>query len=337
VPCREHIGDIVNTTGAIACLREHFPSAHLVVEIGERAVAVLENFPGIDEIWVRPTRQGFFGKISHVRRLRRAAFDLAVIFDDSNSHVLHAKLGGIPLRVGIWRGVKYEDHYCAYVPYVRERHELRDHCQLLLEMLGCDTRSYRPRLYISEDDTRAARAALGELSLPNGKPIVGPHPGASLPIRRWPVAHFAQLIDGLAASNHVLLLGGESDGVTIEQIRGIAAVPPAVLNKTLTILQFAALAGLLDALICGDTGPMHLAAVMGTRVVALYGPSYPEHTGPFGEGHQILQESCHCPERNVKSCSGQCLKDLRPERVLAATRSILGQSPPQPSEGAQLV
>lgn len=325
VPCREHIGDIVNTTAAIACLRENFPDAKIVVEVGERAASVLENFPGIDELWLRPTHQGAFGKALQIRRLRKAGFDLAVIFDDSNGHVLHTKLGGIPFRLGIWRGVKYEEMYCGYVPYRREIHELRDHCRELLEMMGCDTRNYRPHLAIQQQDHEAASQALAELSLPNGKPIVGIHPGASVPQRRWPIQHFARLADALREKAHILLLGADADRGAIEEVRQKCIEPPLSLARSLTVLQFAALTSLLDLVVCGDTGPMHIAAVMGTRVVALYGPAYPEHTGPYGEGHAVLQEHCACEERSPRSCSGRCLQELKPERVSAEVERILNE------------
>lgn len=325
VPCREHVGDIVNTTAGLACLRAHFPSAYLVVEVGERAASVLENFPGLDEIRVRPTHQGLLGKIAHVRWLKRQNFDLAVIFDDSNSHVLFAKLGGIPIRVGIWRGVKYEHLYCAYVPYRREMHEIRDHCRCLLEMLGCDISDFRPRLYPTSRDREVAESALRDVGLMPGKRLIGVHPGGSEARRRWPVDSFASLIDGLRSKADVLLLGGEADRAAIEEVSRRCSEPPRTLDRPLTLLQFAVMCSALDLLICGDTGPMHIAATMGTRVLALYGPAYPEHTGPFGPGHLILQESCECPERSTKVCPGECLHRLRPERVLEAATSALNR------------
>lgn len=321
--CREHIGDIVNTTGAIACLRANFPKATLVVEVGERAVSVFENFPGIDEIWPRPTHQGAFGKWRQIRRLRRYGFDLAVIFDDSNPHVLHAKLGGIPFRVGIWRGVKYESLYCAYVPYRRERRDVLDHCRMLLELMGCDTVDSDPRLYVQELDREVAAECLKELSLPKDRPLIGVHPGSTDATRRWPVQHFARLIESLEPRGDVLLLGAASEVEAIDSIRSRCRKPPPRLERSLTLLQFAALTATLDLFISGDTGPMHIAAVMGTPVVALYGPTYPHHTGPWGEGHTLLQEPCPCPQRHPSTCSGACLEHLHPDRVYEAACEVL--------------
>lgn len=312
---REHIGDVVNTTPGIAVVRRSFPHARVVVEIGARAAPVLENFPGI-EIWPRPTHQGAIGKVRRVCEIKREHFDLALLFDDTNDLVLHAKLGGVPVRLGIWRGVKYKELFCAYIPLVRSKHELRDHVRELLELMGCDVGDYRPRLYPSDEDRAAAQEVLEELGQ---GPWVGLHPGASEPKRRWPAEKWSALIDSLHERGlRVLLLEGPGDAALAESIEEGATTRPRRLRTRLSVLAFACLTGGLDTLVCGDTGPMHLAATMGTRVVALYGPAYPEHTGPWGAGHRLLQEPCPCPERHPRHCTGACMQAHCPKRVADA-------------------
>ena len=100
VMLREHIGDVVNSTGALLEIRECFPNAHITVEAGERTVGVFESFPAVNEVWSRPTHQGLRGKLAFIRRVRRSRFDLGVILDDSNSYVVLLALARVPLRVG---------------------------------------------------------------------------------------------------------------------------------------------------------------------------------------------------------------------------------------------
>ncbi len=313
--CREHVGDIVNTTGALLDLRRCFPDSFIAAEIGERAVGVLQNFPGLDRIVLRPTRQGLMGKIGHLLGMRRERYDLAVIFDDTNDHVLHAWLAGISLRAGIWRGVKYRQFFSAYVPYVIDKHELRDHCRLLLEALGCPPPYSPPRLFVSKQDRLEA-----EKLLSSNEQMVGVHPGASEPKRRWPASYFARLLDLLGPRG--VLLGGASDKSVVQEIVGLCQRPPATIGKDMSILQFAAVCESLQVLVCGDTGPMHIAATMGTPVVALYGPAYPSHTGPIGEGHRILQAACSCPKRVPDVCQGTCMADISVEQVYGALDSM---------------
>jgi ADP-heptose:LPS heptosyltransferase len=282
-PGREHIGDAANLTGPLRGLRELFPSAHITVEIGERAAGVLENQTCFDELWKRPTHQGFRGKLSHIRRLRRAKFDLAVILDDSNDLVLQATLGGIPRRVGIWRGVKYQGLFQGWVRYRHDIHEVRDNGEELLMLLGLPPGRCVPALFPSERDRTAALAAWEG----TGKPRVGIHPGASMAGRQWRPDRLREVADAFAGQ--VVLLAGPGEERLLDAID-----PDRVHHRVaggLSVLGFASLLGRLEVMVGMDSGPMHLAAIMGTRVVALFGTADPRHTGPVGEGHVILRQS----------------------------------------------
>ncbi len=319
---REHIGDVVNSTAALYCLRRRFSRAYLCVEVGERAVEVLQNFPRIDDIWIRPTHQGLWGKLRFIRRLREGHFDLAVILDDSADMVLHAWLAGIPVRVGVRRKEKFQRLYTAFVPHDTSRHETLEHLRDVVELLGCDTSDYRPRLYPSSQDTRTAEQELRQAGWDGITPLVGINPGASREHRRWFPDRFAQVCDALAEQGTAcVLLGGPGDRQLAEEILANCRSRPLVLTGRLTILQLAALMPHLRLLITADSGPMHVAAAMGTRVVALYGVSDPAYTGPFGKGHIIIRHNEPCTECTAERCvrDRECMKRIRVEEVVAAS------------------
>lgn len=319
---REHIGDVVNSTAALHCLRQRFPDAHLCVEVGERAVEALQNFPGIDDIWVRPTHQGLWGKLRFIRRLREGHFDLAVILDDSADMVLHAWLGGIPVRVGVRRKEKFQRLYTAFVPHDPSRHETLEHFRDLVELLGCDTSDYRPRLYPSSEDTRTAEQELHRGGWDGSTTLVGINPGASREHRQWFPDRFAQVCDALAEQGITCaLLGGPGDKHLAEEILANCRSRPLVLTGRLTVLQLAALMPYLRLLITADSGPMHIAAAMGTRVVALYGVSDPAYTGPFGDGHTIIRHNEPCTGCTAERCvhDRECMKRISVEEVVAST------------------
>lgn len=323
---REHIGDIVNSTAALYCLRQRFPTAHLCVEVGERAAPVLENFPGIDEVWIRPTHQGLSGKIGFIHRLRRGRFDLAVILDDSADMVLHAWLGGIPLRVGVSRKGKFLRLYTRCIPLDRSRHETLDHFRDLVALLGADTSDYRPRLYPSPEDAQIAERALRGAGWDGKTPLAGIHPGASLLHRQWFPDRFGQLCDALLEQGICcVLLGGPGDTVLAEEILAHSGCQPLVLTGKLTILQLAALMPFLQVLVTADSGPMHVAAAMGTRVVALYGVANPANTGPFGEGHIIIRHNEPCIGCNAERCvhDRECMKRISVGEVVKAVNQLV--------------
>lgn len=324
---REHIGDVVNSTAALHCLRQRFPNAHLCVEVGERAAEVLQNFPGIDDLWIRPVHQGLWGKLRFIQRLRRAKFDLAVILDDSADMVLHAWLGGIPIRVGVKRKKKFQRLYTAFVPHDRSRHETLEHFRHLVELIGCDTSDYRPRLYPCPEDTRIAEAELHSAGWDGSTTLVGINPGASREHRQWFPERFAQVCDTLSEQGiQPVILGGPGDKRLAEKILAHCRSHPLVLTGRLTILQIAALMPYLRLLITADSGPMHVAAAMGTRVVALYGPSDPAYTGPFGEGHVIIRHNEPCTGCTAERCvhDRECMKRISVEEVVMASL-VLGK------------
>lgn len=326
---REHIGDVVNSTPALHCLRQRFPEAHLCVEVGERAVEVLNGFPGIDEIWIRPTHQGLWGKLAFIRRLRRGRFDLAVILDDSADMVLHAWLAGIPARFGVSRKRKFRRLYTAFVPHNPSRHETLDHFRDLVAMLGCDISDYRPRLYPSPEDWQFAEGSLRQAGWDGKTPLVGINPGASKAHRRWFPERFAQVCDALSAEGYgCVILGGPGDELLAEEIMRNCQCRPLVLTGRLTILQVCALLPSLRVLITADSGPMHLAAAMGTRVVALYGISDPAYTGPYGEGHVIIRHSEPCIGCTAEKCvhDRECMRRIHVQEVLEAVRTLLHEN-----------
>lgn len=322
VLCREHIGDLVNTTAGIWALRQNFPSVHLVVEVGERAISVLENFPGIDEIWPRPTHQGLMRKMQRLKQMRAAGFDLCVILDDSNSMVQWARWAKIPRVAGVWRGVKHEGLFDAYARLAEEMHEVRDHNRALIELMGLDVSDFRPRLFPSSNDLHVVHLALRKSGIDG--PFVAIHPGASEAARRWPAERFGEVARRLIEDGHsVLVLGGPGEEALVEDVLSACGGRAMRLKRKLSVVQLAALLSKASLLICNDTGPMHIAGAMGTRVVGLFGVTNPSHTGPYGEGHSLIRGSCPCSPRSLNNCSGECMRSISVEQVVEAARSQL--------------
>lgn len=321
-PGREHFGDVVNLTGPLKALRTLFPKAHITAEIGERTVGLLQGFPYCDEIWARPTHQGLSGKFKHISRLRQQKFDLAVLLDDSNDLVLQAKLGGIPRRVGIWRGKKYENLFDAYVPYQRDLHEVRDHGAKVVELLGGEPDPCLPCLFPSHRDSELAREALERIKF--GGPMIGIHPGSADPNKKWGLENLAAAAKLLLAwGAGIVLVGGEAEQADLDELENLMEGRAARLPSGLPILAFGTFLSRLDALICMDSGPMHLCAALGGRVAAIYGPTYLEHSSPAGEGHLLLQAQCACPLRSSRTCTRECFDKITPRDAANSVIAML--------------
>jgi len=171
-----------------------------------------------------------------------------------------------------------------------------------------------------------AAELLADLSS-SGSPIVALNPTASAPHRVWPPERYAELLRRI---HHELgacgiVLGGPADVETSRAIvaqSGVAALSTA--GKT-GYLQLAAVLDACDLLVSSDTGPQHLAAALGKPVVALFGPSVPERTGPYGEGHTIIHHRLSCyPCHSHPTCRDHaCMRAITVDEVLQAVAGKL--------------
>jgi heptosyltransferase-2 len=131
--------------------------------------------------------------------------------------------------------------------------------------------------------------------------MVALNPGASRPHNRWFPARLGQVADELAASYnaHVLVLGGPGDVADSQEIAAAAKSPVIVTAGKTSLKELAAILYRCDCLVTCDTGPMHMAAAVGTPTVSLFGPSDPTRTGPYGDFHLVLS---HAAEFDCAPC-----------------------------------
>jgi heptosyltransferase III len=164
-------------------------------------------------------------------------------------------------------------------------------------------------------------------------PVLLVHPGSRSAARIWPAENFAAVCDRIQdeVGAQVVLIGGPGDAALLEEIRRHARSHLLTLPHAPSLPRFAALARLSAVLLCHDSGPMHVAAAVGTRVVALYGSQNSLLFRPCGEGHLLLQPSLPCGAACVApaecvpgdSYRTRCVRRLTVDEVFAAVRSQL--------------
>jgi ADP-heptose:LPS heptosyltransferase len=328
VLCRDFVGDIVNSTGALHSIAQRFPNAEITLYIGHRGAPVVENAPFAHRIWIR--KRKFIGKAEFVLRMRMARFDLGVILDDSNEKILLVALGGVRLRVGV-RKKKYFGLFTASVTWSREKHDLFDPLQGVLNLLGCEP-DVSPHLYPSPADVERANQVFAKYH-GQAQPCVGLHVGATSMSKQWPPERFAELASKLQTMGvlPLLLCGPNERGLAAAVQEAVPQQPPPIVDDSLTILQFASFLSRLDALVSGDTGPAHLAAAMGVKSVVIFGSTHPHRFYPFGEGHTILYHPttcdlyagvCAAKEDDKDACDQRCTRAVSAEEVVAALSEL---------------
>lgn len=155
-------------------------------------------------------------------------------------------------------------------------------------------------------------------------------PGARWPNKRWPVEHFAQVVAQLASAfpeTQFALLGSEADRALGEAIAPAARLRCRNLAGCTSLPEMVEWIRLCEVMLSNDTGPMHVAAALGRPVVALFGPTDPHRTGPYGGQHQVIRHALPCAPCMNDSCHHakplECLRAISPGAVAARVAQLL--------------
>jgi lipopolysaccharide heptosyltransferase II len=183
-------------------------------------------------------------------------------------------------------------------------------------------------IFVSREDAAVARAHLAACHVPPGRPRVALHPGARWRSKLWEVSRWRELATALLTEGlAVLLTGSDKDGAMAESL--CAGMDPRLVSLVgrLSLKQLVAVLQHVDVMVTVDSGPMHIAAAVGTPVVALFGPTDPRRTGPQGPG-RILRRELWCSPCLQRRCriadTYRCMRDLSVAEVLGAVRDLLG-------------
>jgi len=158
------------------------------------------------------------------------------------------------------------------------------------------------------------------------RPMVGVGFGAAYgSAKMWPADRFAELIDRLEEVAVVVLIGSKSDRAVADKVLNLTKSSPASLVGKTDIPALSAVLSRLDLYITNDTGPMHLSAAVGTSVIAIFGPTSPEETGPMGENHQVIYNKADCAPcwRRICPLDHRCMKSISVDEVAETALRLL--------------
>jgi predicted lipopolysaccharide heptosyltransferase III len=293
-----HIGDVLLATPVFRALKQAYPQAKLTALVNRGTESVLRHHPDLYEILVAE-KGAAAAQLRFLRDLRRKQYDCVVDLTDGDRSAFLSLATGARTRVGFnaehrWRGLLYT-HVAKPLP--DEAHRV-EYDLATVRALGLAPATSRPGLYLSPDEESAARRVLQESAASDGgsSKLIMIQPGARYPLKVWPGERFAELADRLARAMPCrILLGGDvAERAAVEAVREQTLCRPAVVAGRLSLLEFGALLKQCDLFIGNDGGAMHMAAAVGTPVVALFGPTYPERWGPRGVPSEIVYKGLDC-------------------------------------------
>ena len=294
------LGDVLMSTAFLAALRASLPHADVTVFVSTWAKAALAGNPHCDRVLDSgsvgfPGRYGLRAYRRCIARLREENFSHCFVLDRSPLMALLPRLAGIPWRAGLnsaGRGIALH----AGVPCPEDRHEAELYLDVLREV-GCTVTAPRLHFRPESSDEAAVSNFLADNGLADNSPLIAIHPGGGRnpgeehADKRWSSAGFAALAEHLAAAQGagVVLVGGPDDVPVAAAVQRDTCAEVLDATGKLTFAQLGALIQRCHLFIGNDSAPMHLAAAVGTPVIALFGPTAPERYGPYGVRSRVVR------------------------------------------------
>jgi len=316
------IGDAVMSLPVLRALRAAHPDDSLAVLAPRGPAAIYRAEGSADSVLERS------GLLADAASLARGRFEEAWLLPNSFRSAAVAFLSGTRRRVGYATDRRSALLTEALPPPPRTEHQLRDY-DALLGARGVAPDGEAPRLPIPQAAARRAEEALVEAGLdsPTANGLVLLAPGsAAAATKRWPSRRFGELGDRLAERRWACaVIVGPSEAALGAAVSASARAPLPVLGADMDPVELAALAARARLVVANDSGPMHLAAAVGTPVVAFFGPTDPGRTAPVGAPSRVLDRYVFCSPCFLDECpyEHQCMTEITVDMALRACEELL--------------
>ncbi|HRI16525.1 MAG TPA: lipopolysaccharide heptosyltransferase II [Verrucomicrobiota bacterium] len=319
------LGDVVQALPVARLIKQHQPKAELHWWLNRELVPLLEGDPDLTRVIpfdrkLSGTPRGLSLMWSQIRTLRRERFDWVIDLQGLARSALVGWLsrGGFTIGLRDWREGAPALYDVAVRRATYETHAV-DWYLAVLRRLDVPVHQNFTWLPIR---TEAAQAVQERCPAPGAR-WIALQPGARWDNKRWPVGAFAELARKLVQADpglRIAVLGSAADAPLGREIGAAGGEQVLDLTGRLSLPELVEWLRLCALMVTNDTGPMHIAAALGKPVVAMFGPTDPARTGPYGSGHTVirmdglpcipcLKPRCHWHEPEA------CLRRVAPERV----------------------
>ena len=321
------LGDIVLTTPAIRAVRAHFPDAYIAMLVAKQSAEILRENPHLDEIitFDRLAKDKDTGEMLRIsRHLRERKFTMAIDFQRKFRTEMLMYFSGAAERIGKGR-------FCTVrVPEQGNKHATAHYFDMLHAAGISAAEDPRLELFLAESERLAAAQRLDTAGVSDGHLKVGFFPGAGWKLREWMPERFAAVGDRLVEhfNANVLIFGGPKEAALVQTVANLMNAQAIPFAGNLEVRQLAACLEKCDLFLTNDTGPMHIAAAVGTPTVSLFGPGNHIRFQPLGTLHQTLRHAVPCSpcKQFTDKCKDNiCMKGIGVDEVWESVSRVLAK------------
>ncbi|WP_339911183.1 lipopolysaccharide heptosyltransferase II [Symmachiella dynata] len=331
------LGDIVQSLPLLSPLRTRFPEAEISWVVNRGLSGILADHPDLHQVIPFDRHGGLssWGKL--LRQLHAARFDVVMDLQGLLRTGVMCAATRAPIRIGLETAREGAGVACnVKIPGTGRLMPAHARYWRVAEAFGVGDASRQLQLSFSDADVSAAARLLDGLP----RPLIAIHPGARWVTKRWPTEKFAEVacaaISENAAGIVVLGSGDEASLAADVESRIVAATGTANNVRNLagqtSLKELAAVLQSVDMVVSNDSGPMHLAAELGTPVVGIFTCTDPVRSGPPGSQHQLVSTCVSCAGSYQKICPHRgaeqmaCLRELSSQRVMDAVRIVMSRN-----------
>jgi lipopolysaccharide heptosyltransferase I len=316
------LGDIVHSLPVLTALRARFPAARITWVVNAGYEPLLAGHPDLtdtlpfDRGAMTGARRAIRATLAFARELRRRRFDLVVDMQGLFRTGAMAWASGAPCRVGFANareGSRYAYTHKIKSPALDAAHAV-DRMWCVAEAFGVGHLPKTFRVPLRAEEVDAARRTLDDLP----RPVIAVAVGAKWLTKRWPAAHFAEILNRAHAhfGGSCAFLGSGDDAALSRDVAARLRGPALDLTGATALPRLAAVLSLADAVVGNDTGPLHLAAALGRPCVAPYLCTRVALHGPYSQASNCVETTVACGGSYLKKCGNMvCMPELTPDRL----------------------
>ena len=322
---------MVLLTPALRALKCTYPESNLTLLLRPLVADLMKTHPYVDTCIVDTKNRGRYRSLRELtHQIRRAAFDVAVVLHPTSfRNALLPFLARVPMRVGTnvnGRGMLLT----ASRKDDTSGHEVHRYLRVL-QLLDIDTSLDSLEFWHTDTDQRIIQDLLDTEDVSLTDRLIALNLGTTWRTKRWDIANFAEVIQQIAhlAPDVRIVLTGSSNELALVEVLPTSLPIINLIGKT-SILQLGALLERCEVCLTCDSGPMHIAAAVGTPTVSLFGPTDPVRHKPYGTGHTIIEKPVECRPCYKRMCHRQdapylCMTEIDPAEVVKTLEIKLHQ------------